>query len=188
MQEIEQLRRQLNKDIAKRKHAYATILMEKDRLEKCKQTEDATLLAQQHLQELALVVQQRSHRQISQIVSRCLAAVFDDPYEMKIDFVRLRGKTEARLVYLKDGREVDPLRTSGGVLDVSALALRLAQLMLSMPQSRKLLVLDEPLKGVSAANLPKAAALIETLSKEMGIQIILVTHNEALEVGTVYQL
>jgi DNA repair exonuclease SbcCD ATPase subunit len=178
----------LDKHVSKRSHAIATLNEEKERLAAAQKQVEDTLTAQQAIQQLAQFVQQKSHEQIAKIVSRCLSAVFPDPYQMKIEFVRLRGKTEAKLHYWKDGHEVDPLRTSGGVLDVSALGLRTAQLMLSSPQCRKFLVLDEPMKGVDAVNLPKVASLIETLSKEMGIQFLIITHNEALEVGKVYRL
>lgn len=186
--ELNRLRKALNKHITKRSHALQVLEDEQNRLSKAKENEAHCLQAQQELQILAQAVQARSHKQISQIASRCLSAVFSDPYKLKIDFVRLRGKTEAKLVYLKDGSEVDPLRTSGGVLDISALSLRLAHLLLSTPPMRRFLILDEPMKGVAARNLLKAAALIETLSKEMGIQFLLITHNEALEVGKVIQL
>lgn len=186
--EVAELRKQMNSDFAKYRHICSTVTEEKDRLAKAEALCLAAQEAQQHIQKLAVTVQQDSHRQISKIISRCLAAVFDKPYKLKIEFVRLRGKTEAQLSYVRDGHEEDPLRTSGGVLDVSALASRITKMILSEPQSRKFLVLDEPMKGVSAANLPKAALLLETLAKEMGIQFLIITHNEELEVGKVYRL
>lgn len=182
------LRRKLNTFIAKRKHAASCVKEEKQRLEESHVHLQNVTIAQEHIQQLAQIVQQQSHKQIGKIVSRCLSTVFLDPYALQIQFVRLRGKTEAKLLYLKEGHEVDPLRTSGGVLNVSSLALRLCQLMLSEPQSRKLLILDEPFSGVDEENMPRVAALLETLAREMGLQIILVTHDTALQVGKIIRL
>lgn len=188
MKETTALRKELNRDLEKRRHVLMTLNQEKERMESLKRKEEDIILAQMKLQELAQAVQAESHHQIAKIVSKCLSTVFDEPYRLKIEFVRQRGKTEAKLIYVKNGREEDPLQTSGGVLDISSLGLRVSQLMLSSPQARKILILDEPMTGVDARNMHKAAALIETLSHEMGIQIILVTHNESLEVGKVIRL
>jgi len=117
------------------------------------------------------------HMRVSKIVTRCLAAVFrDNPYEFAIDFDCKRGKTEAKLVFLRDGMELDnPIEeVGGGVIDVAALALRLSCILLSRPRRRRLLVLDEPLKNVRGKqNRKNVRSLLEALSEEMGVQIIL---------------
>jgi len=151
-------------------------------------TISATLQAQQILQDLAQLVQQRAHTQIARVVTRCLVAVFDKPYELRIIFEQSRGKTIARLVYFEGENEIEPCTTSGGVLDVASMALRLIVLVLSQPQSEKLLVLDEPMRMVDSENMPKMATLIETLSKEMNVQFVICTHNEALQIGKVVRL
>lgn len=146
--------------------------------------------AQKLLQGVAQTIQQEVHKNISEIVSRCLAAVFPQPYEFRIDFERKRGKTEARLVFTRDGNEYDPLRgTGGGVVDVAAFALRLACLVLSKPKPRQLLILDEPFKNVHGeGNRERCAKLLEVLSKEMGVQLIIVTGLEWLKIGEVIEL
>ena len=127
-------------------------------------------------QNIAKNIQQQVHEKISKIVTRCLATVFEDPYEFAIRFDCKRGKTEARLVFLRDNIELDdPInQVGGGVIDVASLALRVACILLSRPKRRKLLVLDEPLKNVRGLqNRKNVRALLEALSKEMGMQIIL---------------
>lgn len=182
------LRRELDKKIIARKSAWQSLLKEETEQDRLEAKIAHITEAQDHLQTLAQATQQLAHEQIAKIVSRCLGTIWDDMYQLNIEFLKLRGKTEARLVYMKDGHEDYPLLSSGGVLDVSALALRIANLMLSDPAPRKLLVLDEPFTGVSAANLPKVCALIESLSTELGIQFLIVTHSELLQIGKVYQL
>ena len=78
------------------------------------------LEAQKVVAHIAQSIQQQVHGRISQIVTRCLNAVFEDPYEFRIRFDRKRGKTEARMVLIRDGMELDdPLNEVGGrVVDV----------------------------------------------------------------------
>jgi len=133
--------------------------------------------AQAIAQNIAREMQQQVHTRISVIVTRCLAAVFkDNPYEFAIDFDCKRGKTEARLLFLRDGMILDdPVEeVGGGVIDVAALALRLSCILLSRPRRRRLLVLDEPLKNVRGKqNRKNVRALLEALAEEMGLQIVL---------------
>jgi DNA repair exonuclease SbcCD ATPase subunit len=144
--------------------------------------------AQDFLQTLAQAIQQEAHSQIARVVSKCLSAVFSTKYELLIKFVKARGKTDAQLVFRKNGYEVDPDADSGGVREIAALALRLASLVLSTPQAQKVLILDEPFRGVSDANLPKVGELIKTLSEDMGVQFLLSTHSKLLNIGKVVQL
>lgn len=146
--------------------------------------------AQRIVQHLASEVQNQVHGRISQIVSRCLTAVFvEDPYEFQIEFEIKRGKTEAKLQFVRDGVVVDPLTASGGgVVDVASFALRLAALVLTKPPRRKLLVLDEPFRFVSADYRDRVRQLLLRLSEELGLQIIMVTHDPALQVGNVVEI
>lgn len=150
-----------------------------------------TLAAQKIVQEVAEKVQQTAHKRIADVVTRCLKAVFgeEEAYEFRINFSQKRGKTEAELVFVRDGMEVDPYDGSGGgVIDVAAFALRLACLMLSLPKRRKLLVLDEPFRFLSVDYRPQVRALLELLAKDMGIQILMVTHAPDLVCGKVIEL
>lgn len=145
--------------------------------------------AQKIITTLAEGIQQRVHERIAEVVSRCLTAVFDDPYEFRIIFEQKRGKTEARFVFIRDDQEIDPLTAAGGgVVDVAAFGLRIACLLLRKPKLRKLLVLDEPFRFVSRNYLPNLVKLIEGLANEMGIQIVMVTHTPELEVGKVVEM
>jgi DNA repair exonuclease SbcCD ATPase subunit len=137
-------------------------------------------------QDVSKAVQQAAHNKIASVVSRCLEAVFDDPYEFQIKFDTKRGRTEARLVFIRDGIEVDPVSASGGgVVDVASFALRLACLSLSRPPLRKLMVLDEPFKFVSENYREQIRSLLKILSKEMEFQFLFVTHIPDLQCGKV---
>lgn len=139
--------------------------------------------------EVAQGVQQRVHKQISEIVTLCLQAVFEDPYEFDIIFEQKRGKTEARMVFVRDGMEIDPLAGAGlGVADVACLALRTAALVLGQPPLRRLLVLDEPFKFLSAEHREAIGVLLDRLSEKLDIQFIIVTHLEELQLGKVIKI
>jgi DNA repair exonuclease SbcCD ATPase subunit len=186
---LQQIKTLIGKKTAELETAQQMAAAERQALTRIKCDINAILEAQNFLQELAQQVQQQAHTQIGQVVTRCLQAVFSEQrYELRIKFTKMRGRTDAELHYLKDGYTVRPETDSGGVQDVAGLALRLASLNLAVPQMDKVLILDEPFGGVSQTNLPRIADLILTLAKELGMQFIIVTHNEALNIGKVVQL
>jgi DNA repair exonuclease SbcCD ATPase subunit len=169
--------------------AQDTFLSAKKARKTCRSKLSDATAAQEYIQTTAQLVQRNVHRRIADVVSRCLATVFEEPYRFRIHFERKRGRTEARLAFYRDGRELDPKSASGGgVIDVAAFALRLACLMLARPRRRKLLVLDEPLRHLSAEYLPRARQLLLALAKDFGVQIVMVTHQRGLNVGKVVEL
>jgi len=66
--------------------------------------------------------------------------------------------------------------------------MRIAVLRLKRPAVRQLVVADEPLKHLSKDLVPLARELIVKLAKDLGIQFIITTHNEALECGRVIRM
>ena len=146
--------------------------------------------AQSILQSIAKAVEDQAHRRISKIVTKCLRVVFDDPYEFRIIFEHKRGKVDARLAFFRDGLllENPADEAGGGVLDVASFALRLACLILAKPARRRVLFLDEPFRYVDEVNQERIGQLLLTLSSELGVQIIQITHSEALKIGKVIKL
>jgi len=137
---------------------------------------------------IAATIQATAHNQIASVVTRCLRTSGWD-YDFRIQFVERRGKTEAELTFIKDGNECSPLEaSSGGAVDVAAFALRLTSLVLSRPARRRLIVLDEPFKFVSAEYRAAVAGLLQALAAELGVQLLLVTHIKEFQLGKVVQL
>ena len=117
------------------------------------------------------------------MVSSALAAIWDDPYEFKLEFVQKRNKTEAELWIVREGEKMKPLDASGGgVVDVLSLALRMAFWSLDKTK-RPLLLLDEPLKMLSKNKAKLAMEMLQMLSSKLGIQILMVSHNEEFIAG-----
>lgn len=148
-----------------------------------------TLQAQELIQLVAQAVQQKAHERLATVVSSCLAAVFDDPYEFKIRFERKRGRTEAVLYFSRDGLEVDPMTAAGGgMIDVAAFALRVACLILHRPKLRQVLILDEPFKFVSAEYRSNVRDMLERMAGELKIQIIMITHIGEIATGKIIHI
>lgn len=185
-QEETQRIKELELELGQSKRAVKT---EREALEAAEARLESCRRAQEIVQHIAQAVQQQTHKRLSEVVSNCLSAVFDDPYTFKIDFEQKRGRTEARLRFMRKGLEVDPMTASGGgMIDVAAFALRAACLVLHRPRLSRLLVLDEPFKFVSAQYRANVQEMLERLSEELKVQIIMVTHIEELETGKIIEL
>jgi len=137
--------------------------------------------AREVIRKVGLKTQSQLSFHISDITSLALDAVFNDPYALVAEFVQRRNKTECDLYFERDGNRVDPLSASGGgAVDVAAFALRVASWSMQRPKSRSTLILDEPLRFLSADHQEKASVMIKELSKKLGIQFIIITHEPIL--------
>lgn len=173
-----------------RKQACRRVDEELARLGKAEQHMREVASAQVVVQNAAQAIQQRAHDQIAAVVSKCLSTVYLDPPEFKIDFEKKRGRTEARLTFVRGGYEEDPVDGSGGgIVDVASFALRLACILLKKPKGRKLIVADEPFKNVNGdGNRERAAELLLTLAKDFDLQIIMTTGYDWLQIGKVVEI
>jgi DNA repair exonuclease SbcCD ATPase subunit len=131
------------------------------------------------MQLVAKETQEQLEYKISELVSLGLSAIFDNPYELVLNYEIKRGKTEANLLFKRNENEVKPLLASGGgAVDVAAFGLRVAIWSLKSPRSRNTLIFDEPFRFLSKVHQEKASQLLSEISKKLGIQIIMVTHNQ----------
>lgn len=189
MKRLRKYRQKINKLQHERRLALSTIKREREALHAADRHVKDVQKAQQIVQIVSQTIQQKAHERIASVVTRCLRAVFDDPYEFKIEFLRRRGRTEAQLSFVRNGRTVDPSSAAGGgPVHVAAFALRLACLALSRPARRRLVVLDEPFIAVSEEYRPRLRAMLEALAKEMKFQFVIVTHMDELRSGKVVEL
>jgi DNA repair exonuclease SbcCD ATPase subunit len=137
--------------------------------------------AREIIREVGLKTQQQLQYHISDITSLALDAVFPDPYELVAEFVQRRNKTECDLYFERDGDRMDPISASGGgAVDVAAFALRIASWSMQNPRSRNTIILDEPMRFLSANLQDRASQMIKQISTKLNIQFIIITHEEAL--------
>lgn len=138
--------------------------------------------AREIIKKVGLATQQQLEYHFSDIVTSAMEAVFPNPYALSVKFVERRGKTECDLGFERDGDVVDPISaTGGGAVDVASFALRVAAWSMRNPRSRSLLILDEPFRYVSTNLQDKAGSMLKEISSKLGIQMILITHEEELE-------
>jgi len=133
------------------------------------------------IREVGLRTQQELQVHIGDITSLALEAVFDDPYTLVAEFVERRNKNECDLYFVRDEQRIKPTDASGGgTIDIAAFALRIASWSMQRPRSRNTIILDEPMRFVSAAYQERASQMIKEISERMGLQFIIVTHNPVL--------
>jgi len=138
-----------------------------------RQNEKAKLI----VQEIGLKMQEQLQYHISAITSLALEAVFDNPYQLELDFVQRRNKTECDLYFARGDIKVDPLSASGlGAVDVASFALRVAAWDMMEPKSDNVLILDEPFKHLKGeeANI-RVLQIVKEISKRLNLQIIMVS-------------
>lgn len=153
-------------------------MAQRRRVRTLKKQAEACEEAQLIIQNVAQITQMQLEYHVAELVTLAMAAVFDNPYSLSIEFTQRRGRTETDLRFIRDGQDIDPLTASGGgAVDVAAFALRVSLWSLALSKTRSTLVLDEPLKWLKGGELPiKGALMIKEISKKLGLQIIMVSH------------
>lgn len=128
------------------------------------------------VQTVAETTQKRIEYHISSLVSTALAAVFPNPYTFDLKFVQRRNKTEADLVFSKNGNATSDILNNGGggVADIASLALRIA--LWSLRKTAPIFILDEPDKFIhSPIYQEKASQMIKELSSKLEFQTIIIS-------------
>jgi DNA repair ATPase RecN len=141
--------------------------------------------AQQILQQTAKQTQNKLSFHISEFITSALQSIWgEQAYAFELRFVEKRNKTEVEMLLKTEDGEIsldnlNNIRSGGGVLDVVALALRIALWSLQ-PNKQKVLILDQPLSNLDQNHLPKAGELITELSRKLDMQFLMINHNPAL--------
>lgn len=113
-------------------------------------------------------------------VQAAVRAVFGPRMAFRLDVRTVRGQVtmEPQVGYVRGSAVswVGMDAVGGGVADVVSFAVRVAVLARYRPKLRRVLVADEPFKHVSAGYLPAVASMLRELSRNAGVQIIVVSH------------
>lgn len=120
-------------------------------------------------------------QRVESLVDYGVQVVFGPTYRFKVTS-EMRGKAVRTEFWLVENGLQLPLleATGGGVGDVVSFLLRVVILCLARPSQRRVLVLDEPFKFVSASHFQTLAGLLRELSDSLGLQLIMVTHKPEL--------
>lgn len=149
----------------------------KELLSKIESIDKAKVIAQ----EVAKKTQEKITFHINGLVTNGLEAVFPEPYTFNLKFVTRRNKTEADLVFLKNGKESSDILNSGGggVADIASYLLSVA--IFSVNPSRPIFLRDENFKFLHSIEFQeKASLMIKKLTDKFGIQMILISDQPAL--------
>jgi hypothetical protein len=135
---------------------------------------------------VGLETQKALEYRLSEQVSLAEAAIFDDPYELVVNFIEKRGKTEAELFFKRRNLMIPTASNMSGhgAKEVAGLSTRVSYLTMRRDMKiRPTLFLDEPfarLNGMKQNH--RTLALLNEISekppKGLGFQIIAVV-NEA---------
>ena len=128
-------------------------------------------------QTVAKKTQSNLEYHISKLVTTALSSVVPDNIEFVVRFEERRNKTECDLLFKEYGVEYKPMDGAGfGSVDIAAFALRIA--FWSLKKNRATMVLDEPFRNVSPDLQHKVSDMLQMISNELNIQIIMVSHQE----------
>jgi hypothetical protein len=121
---------------------------------------------------------------IGTIVTKALTQVLGEGYKFNLDFDIKYNKLAADMYLEKDGKRYDLKRDNGdGVVDIVALALRVAILCLDRRKLRRLLILDEPCGAVSVNYQPVLGRMIKQLSDMLDLQVVMVaSHGSNMQI------
>ena len=181
MTEVSQLRNNLERLKGQKIQVRKSLIEVKQEFRDARKSLHLHEKAKEVIRIVGLETQQKLQFHISDITSLALEAVFPDPYELKANFVQRRNKTECDLTFIRDEMEIDPIEASGvGAIDVAAFALRIASWSMNIPHTRNTIILDEPFRFLSKNYQEQASMMIHEISQKLGIQMIIVTHEDAL--------
>lgn len=121
---------------------------------------------------------------IGTIVTKALSQVLGAGYRFNLDFDIKYNKLATDMYLEKDGNRYDLRKDNGdGVVDIVALALRIAVLCLDRRKLRRLLILDEPCGAVSVNYQQVLGAMIKQLSDMLDLQVIMVaSHGSNMQI------
>jgi DNA repair exonuclease SbcCD ATPase subunit len=131
--------------------------------------------------EVSKISQQETKKRIENLVTLAIRSVFENSeISFKINFETKNNRIYAYPIMQENGLEFDPKEDlGGGIIDIISIALKIILWHLEDPRKRNVLILDEPLRFTGKL-VTKAGAMIKYLAKNLNLQIIMVSHDDAL--------
>lgn len=178
---VKKLRQELDQRRGEQRQTKSLLKKANENLKKAENDLHNHEQAREVIRAAALKTQETLAFHISDISTLALQAVFPEPYDLTVNFVQRRNKTECDLKFQKNKNEMDPLdATGGGPVDVASFALRIASWAMERPRSRPTIILDEPMRFLSTDLQPKASEMVKEISEKLGLQFIIITHEQEL--------
>lgn len=177
------------RDLATRKRAEADLLTRsiadyERRLKDNQQELDDCIVAQRAITEVAKRTQLRVKGYIEALITKAVSPVFDRPFRFVLEYDVKGRKTVAQPLIVEGDSEVPqvPKEEMGvSILDILSFAFRVVLWRLERPRSRAMMWLDEPMRDVGKGKfLERAADVLREISQRLGLQLIVITHEQEL--------
>ena len=180
MQTLQDIEQVVNRAAAQRDNLVSQIAKRDQEIQLTVTSVQAHEQVQALIQDTAKTVQEELRFHIQDLVQHALDTLLPGTYVFRVEFEVSRGKTSANLVLEKDGYPLeDILNECGGtVADIVGLALRVA--VWTLARTDNCILLDEPGRHISAEFKPLFGELLKGLSEKLGIQFLVVSHDQAI--------
>jgi len=134
------------------------------------------------LAEVTRTTQERLKGYVEELVTMAIQSIYSEDLRFVVDFDYKRNKAEISF-RVKEGEEGEPFipkdEMGGGLVEIISFALRVVLWSLQNPSSRAVLILDEPFSAAGSLSR-QCGEMVKEISMKLGLQIIMVTHSEAL--------
>lgn len=158
-----------NADIYRKAAAAAKMAVE--------QIDEATF----YINEAAKLTQDQIKDQVESLVTAAMDMVFDQHYDFRLQFNRTGNRLDCRAVLMDGERGMDDpeFDVGGSRVGTVSIALRVVIWSLEEDQPRGVFILDEPFTDLGSSHLlDRTLEMVQRLSKELGIQMLIITHIE----------
>ena len=133
------------------------------------------------INEAVKLTQDEIKDQVESLVTTAMEMVFDKHYDFELRFDRVGNRLDCKAVLIDGDRVMDDLEfdVGGSRIDTISIALRVVIWSLEDDQPRGVFILDEPFTSLGGSHLlDRTLEVIQRLSQELGIQMIIITHIE----------
>lgn len=151
----------------------------KKQMRQTKKSIEDHLKAKHVLNEVARLTQEQAKAKIEKLITIAIRTVYDD---RDFTFHLQGGENRNQMIpIIKEGEdEYSPKEAlGGGIIDIISFASRVILWSMESPRSLPVFILDEPFKWTGSL-MERAGLMLKQLSRELGFQVILVSHDDDL--------
>jgi DNA repair exonuclease SbcCD ATPase subunit len=140
--------------------------------------------ALQFIEDVANARRSSIKERIEQVITEALQVIYGPAYSAVLIYSVKNNRSHLDIELVKDTKAGKVQRRmngfGGGVSDTISTPLRLSVL-LGSGQTAKVCVLDECYKHLDPDRIPFAASFVRQIAEQLGVQIIMLSHHEAMK-------
>ncbi len=163
-------------------------LLDKTKIDLSDVTEQLSILevAGETLKKIGEQKKKATIEMFERVVTLAIKEVFGFDYKFIIEVSSDKRVLTKFKLLRPDGMELDIMAScGGGIVDVVSFVLKALMLASIRPRREPLMFMDESFAHVSAEYVPKVASLLKSLSEQLNMKFLLVTHQQTfLDVAT----